>query len=61
MKKVNTVQGYDFYVGQDESKNFKPWYNIAKCGEQVPTKGFYSAEYVAKQFKLSPSFFFAKS
>ena len=61
MTKVSTVLGYDLYIGQDESKNFKPWYAIVKCGEPVPTKGYYSAEFVAKQFKINPSFFFQES
>jgi hypothetical protein len=58
MKKVNTVLGYDLYVGHDESKNFKPWYNIVKRDEPVPEKGYYSAEFIAKQKRINPSFFF---
>ena len=61
MKKINTVQGYDFYVGKDESKNFKPWYNIVKSGSPAPTTGYYSPELIAKQKKINVAFFFSKS
>ncbi len=61
MKKVATVLGHDLYVGQDESKNFKPWYNIVASGKPAPVKEYYSAEFIARQFKVSPSFFFPKS
>ena len=58
MKKVATVLGQDLYVGKDESKNFKPWYAIVPSGSPAPTGGYYSAEYIAKQKKINPSFFF---
>jgi len=61
MTKINTVRGLDLYVGKDESKNFKPWYAIVPSGKPKPESGFYSAEFVAKQFKVSPSFFFKES
>lgn len=58
MKKVNTVLGYDLYIGQDEKTNFKTWYNIVPSGSPAPTVGHYSPEYIAKIKKVSPSFFF---
>jgi len=61
VKKVATVLGQDLYIGKDESKNFKPWYNIVKSGSPAPTTGFYSPEVIAKQKKINVAFFFAKS
>ena len=58
MKKVNTVLGYDLYIGQDEKTNFKTWYNIVPSGSPAPTIGYYSPEHIAKIKKVSPSFFF---
>lgn len=58
MKKVNTILGHDLYIGQDESKNFKPWYNIVPIGWPAPVKGFYSAEFIAKQKNIAVSHFF---
>ena len=58
MKKVNTIRGYDLYVGKDESKNFKPIYNIVPKGSPPPSTGYYSAEYIAKIKKVAVSHFF---
>jgi hypothetical protein len=58
MKKVNTILGQDLYVGSDESKNFKPWYNIVPNGGPAPAKGYYSAEFIASQKKIAVCHFF---
>ena len=58
MKKVATIKNLDLYVGKDESKNFKPWYNIVPCGYPAPTTGYYSAEYIARIKKIAVSHFF---
>ena len=58
MKKVSTILGQDLYVGKDESKNYKPWYNIVPCGSPAPITGFYSPEYIAKEKKIHPKYFF---
>lgn len=58
MTKVATIKNLDLYVGKDESKNFKPWYNIVPKNSPTPAKGYYSPEFIARQFKVSPSFFF---
>jgi hypothetical protein len=58
VKKVNTILGQYLYIGQDESKNFKPWYNIVPSGSPAPTTGVYSPELIAKQKKINVAFFF---
>jgi hypothetical protein len=58
MKKVTTIRNFDLYVGQDESRNFKPWYNIVPKGNPAPEKGYYSAEFIAKQKGVAVSHFF---
>ena len=46
MKKVNTANGYDFYIGKDNEKNIW-YYNIVPKGSPAPEGGYYSKQHIA--------------
>lgn len=55
MNKVATFKKYEFFVGWDE--NCVPYYNILLAGSQIPTAGYYSADYICK-VKNVPNLFY---
>jgi hypothetical protein len=56
MKKVNTANGYDFYVGKDKEKNIW-YYNIVPQGSPSPAGGYYSKHHIASIKKVSAVLF----
>ena len=46
MKKVNTAQGYDFWIGGLDGQ-CAHYYNITPEGTLEPDGGYFSAQYIA--------------
>ena len=45
MKKVATLNGYDYYIGQSKKGVF---YNLVPEGQPAPNGGYYNSNYICK-------------